>query len=112
MDQRYVRHDWNRPAERIINLLLPRSVGQMVIAANDVGNFHVVIVDYDGEHVGRRAVGTKQHEVVEIFVLPDDAALNLILDHGFAAQRRLEPDRRLYSSRSFAGVTIAPTAVV
>ena len=48
------------------------------------GDVHVVVVDDDGEHVGRRAVGAQQHEVVEILVLPDDAALHRVLDDGLA----------------------------
>ncbi len=56
----------------------------MVVAADDVGDAHVVVVDHDREHVGRRAVGAQQDEVVEVLVLPDDAALHLIVDHGLA----------------------------
>ena len=73
---------------------------------------HVVIVDHDGEHVGRRAVGAQQHEIVEVLVLPDDAALDLILDHGLAGQRRLEPDRRLDAGRRLARIAVAPAAVI
>ena len=58
----------------------------MIVAADDVGDGHVVVVDHDREHVGRRAVGAQQHEVVEVLVLPDDAALDLILDHGLAGR--------------------------
>ena len=56
----------------------------MVVAADDVGDAHVVVVDDDGEHVGRVAVRAQQDEVVEILVLPDDAALHRVLDHGLA----------------------------
>ena len=69
----------------------------MVVAADDVGDAHVVIIDYDGEHIGRRAVGAQQHQIVQVLVLPDHAALDLIVDHRFACQRRLEPDRRLHA---------------
>ena len=65
----------------------------MVVAADDVGDAHVVVVDDDGEHVGRRAVGAQQDEVVEVLVLAGDAALHLVLDHGLAVERRLEADR-------------------
>ena len=90
MDQRDVRHHRHVPAQRLVDLGLARGVGEMVVAADDVGDAHVVVVDHDREHVGRRAVRAQQHEVVEVLVLPDDAALHLILDRGLAGERRLE----------------------
>ena len=72
------------PAERLVDLRLARGIGEVVVAADDVRDVHVVVVDHDGEHVGRRAVGAQQHEIVEILVLPDDAALDLVLDHRLA----------------------------
>ena len=74
------------PAERVVDVLLPGGIGEVIVAADDVGDAHVVVVDDDGEHVGRRAVGAQQHEVVEVLVLPDHAALHLILDHGLAGR--------------------------
>ena len=112
MDQGNVGHAWNVPVERIVDLLLTRGVDQMVVAANDVGDAHVVIVDHDGEHIGRIAVATQQHEVVEVLVLPDYAALDLVLNHGFAGLRRLQPDRGLHADRRFRGIAIAPQAVI
>jgi len=76
----------------------------MIVASDDVGDAHVVIVDHDGEHVGRVAVAAQQHEIVEVLVLPDHAALHLILDHGLAGQGRAEPDRRLDATWSFRRV--------
>jgi hypothetical protein len=87
----------NVPAERVVDLLLARGVDQVIVAADDVGDAHVVVVDHDGEHVGRIAVAAQQHEVVEVLVLPDHAALDLVLDHGLAGLRRLEPDRGLHA---------------
>ena len=45
MDQRNVRHHRHIPAKRIVDLLLARAVRQMVVAADDVGDTHVVVVD-------------------------------------------------------------------
>jgi len=84
----------------------------MVVAADDVGDAHVVVVDHDREHVGRRAVGAQQHEIVEVLVLPGDPALNLVLDHGLAGLRRLEPDHRLHPGRGIARIAVAPAAVI
>jgi hypothetical protein len=92
--------------------LLARGVDQVIVAANDVGHAHVVVVDHHGEHVGRVTVGAQQHEVVEILVLPCDAALDLIVDHGFAGLRRLEADHRLDAGRRLGRIAVAPAAVV
>jgi hypothetical protein len=50
--------------------------------------------------------------IVEILVLPDHAALDLILDDGFAGERRLEPDRRLGARRRLARIAVAPAPVI
>src|SRR6266498_1985466 len=112
MDERDVRHHRNAPAQRIVDLRLSRGVGEVIVAPDDMGYAHVVVVHHDGEHVSRRAVRTQQHEVIEVFVLPDDPPLHLIFDHGFAGQRRLEPDHRRNSGRGFRRVAVAPAAVV
>ena len=48
------------------------------------GDAHVVIVNDDGEHIGRRSVGAQQNEIVEIFIRPGDAALDLVLENRLA----------------------------
>ena len=84
VDERNVRHARHLPAERLIDLRLPGGVGEVIVAADDVGDVHVVVVHHHGQHVGRRAVRAQQHEIVEILVLPDDAALHRVLDHRLA----------------------------
>ena len=79
-----MRHRGNVPAERLIDLGLPRGVGQMIVAANDVRHAHVVVVDDDGEHVGRIAVRAQEHQVVEVLVGERDLALNEVVDHRLA----------------------------
>ena len=84
----------------------------MVVAADDMGDAHVVVVDHDRQHVGRRAVAAQQHEVVEILVLPDHAALHLVLDHGLAGLRRAQADGRLDAGRRAGGIAVAPHPVI
>ena len=105
----HVRHV---PAQRVVDLLLARGVDQMIVAADDVGDAHVVIVDHHREHVGRVAVAAQQHEIVEVLVLPDHAALHLVLDHGLAGLRRLEADGRLHAGGRFRRIAVAPQAVI
>ncbi len=112
VDQRDVRHHRHGPAQRLVDLGLPRGVVEVVVAADDVGHAHVVVVHHHRQHVGRVAVGAQQHEIVEVLVLPGDAALDLVLDHGLAGQRRLQPDRGLDAGRRVARIAVAPAAVV
>ncbi len=107
-----MRHHRHTPAERVIDLLLARGVGEVVVAADDVGDTHVMVVDNDREHVGRRAVRAQQYEIVEIFILPCDTALHLVVDGGFAAKRRLEPDHRFHARWCVSFRTVAPASVV
>ena len=97
MNERDVRHDRRAPAERVVDLGLARGVSEVIVTADDMGDAHIVVIDHNREHVSRRAVRTQQHEIVEVFILPYDPPLHLILDHGLARQRCFEPDHRLNS---------------
>ena len=112
MNERDMRHDRDIPAERLIDLGLSRSVGQVVVAANDVRHPHVVIIDDDREHVGRIAVRTQQHEVIEILVGEDDLALHLIVDDGFAILARAQTDHGLDAGGRLGRIAVAPATVV
>ena len=112
VEERDVGHRRHRPAQRLVDLLLPRRIGEVIVATDDVGHVHVVVVDHDREHVGRGLVGAQQHQVVEVLVLPDHATLDLILDDGLALGRRLEADDRLDAGRRLFRIAVAPAAVV
>ena len=105
-------HVRNIPSQRVVDLLLARGVDQMVVAADDVGDAHVVVVDHDRQHVGRVAVATQQHEIVEVLVLPDHAALDLVLDHGLAGLRCLQADGRLHAGRRLGRIAVPPQPVI
>ena len=64
----------------------------MIVATNDVCHAHVVIVDDDGEHVGRIAVRAQEHQVVEVLVGERDFALNEVVDHRLALLPGLKAD--------------------
>src|SRR3546814_8298714 len=71
---------------------LTEGVVEVVVAADDMGHAHVVVVDDDRQHVGRRAVGTQQHEIVELLVGDADIALNMIADYYLAFGRHPDAD--------------------
>ncbi len=62
----------------------------MVVSPDHVGHAHVVIVDDDGQHVGRRAVRAHQDQVVHGLGRPGDRALHLVLDGDRAFARCLQ----------------------
>src|SRR3546814_4686618 len=68
------------PVHRTQQRELAEGVVEMVVAANDVRDAHVVIVDDDAEHIGRRAVAPEQDEIVEFGILDGDVALHLVGD--------------------------------
>src|SRR5581483_7293984 len=63
-------------------------------------------------HIGRCAVRAQQDEVVEVLVLPHDAALHLVVDRRFSGQRRLKTDNRIDSRRHVFWIAITATAVI
>ena len=87
----------------------------MVVAADNVGNAHVVVVHHDAEVVGRRAVGAGDNQVVECFVGDGDFTFDQVRPLGNAFQRRFEADDGLHVGRNFGqGFACfgAPAAVV
>ena len=96
----------------IVNLQLPGRVGQVVVATNDVADPHVVIVDDDRQHIGRRAVAAQQHHVVEIAISSRDVALHEVMHHGLTLQRHLDADHRLGPWRRLGRISIAPAAII
>ena len=116
MDERDMGHDRHGPAQRLIDMGLAGRVGQMVVAPDDMGDAHVVIVHHHGQHIGGVAVRAQQHEVVEVLVGEHDAALDLVVDDGLAGLGRLEADHGLEPARlglrSLRVAQIAPAAII
>ena len=112
VDQRDVRVDRLRPAHGLDDLELAEGVVQVIVAADHMRDMHVVIVDDDGQHIGRRAVGAQQDHIVELAVLDRDFALHGILDDRLAGLRRLEADDRGNARGRILRVAIAPAAVI
>src|SRR4029079_1560819 len=112
MDQRDMRHHRHLPSEGLVDLRLPRRIVEVVVTANDMGDTHIMIIDHDREHVGRGAVRAQQDKVIEICVLPDHAALDLVFDHRLSRQRRFDADHRVDTRWRGFGVAIAATSII
>ena len=65
VDQRDMGEFGDRPAERVIDLRLAEGVVEVVVAADHMGDPHVVVVDHDREIVGRGAVRPQDDQIVE-----------------------------------------------
>jgi hypothetical protein len=112
VDERDVREHRHRPAERIVYLRLARGVGEMVVAADHVGDRHVVVVHHDRVLVGGRAVPAQDDHVVELGVRHAHDALDEVVDDRLAFARRLETDGGRNAGRRLRGIAVAPTSVV
>jgi hypothetical protein len=110
MDERDMGVDGLRPAHRPDDCELAEGVVEMVVAADDVGDSHVVIVDDHRQHVGRGPVGAEQDHVVELFVADGDPALDEVVDDGLPLPRSLEADDEgaLAGGRAVAPGTLDP----
>ena len=64
------------PPHGVIDERLARGVVQVVVAADDVGDPHVVVVGHHGEVVGRSPVRAQQHQVVQVLGGEADLALD------------------------------------
>src|SRR6516162_3840061 len=84
----------NWPFERVVNLRLTKSIVQMVVAADDMGDLHVVIVHHHRKIVGRRAVRPQDDKIVEFAIGDRDLALNVVAYRRRALLLSLEPDNR------------------
>src|SRR3546814_1949549 len=96
------------PVHRTYQRELAEGVVEMVVAANDVRHSHVVVVDDDSEHIGRRAVAPQQDEIVEFGILDGDLALDLVGDRYRAVLRRAQADD--VRERGIAVAAVAPLA--
>ena len=81
-----------RPAQGLVEPQLGGRVGEVLVAADDVRDAHVVVVDHAGEVVGRPARGLQDDEVLEHGVLEDDMPADDIVDRGLALIGQAQPD--------------------
>jgi hypothetical protein len=66
----------------------------VIVAADDVRDVHVQVIDHDAEVVGRHAVGAQQDEIVELGVGKRDRAFDEIVPASLALLRRAKADDR------------------
>src|SRR3989441_2299075 len=98
VDHRHVGEDGERRAERLVEGDLLRRVRDVVRAAQHVGDPHVEVVHDHGVVVERGAVGAEDHEVLDVFALEADGAVDRVVPADFA-RGDAQPDRALVRVR-------------
>ena len=86
--------DRHIPAHAAIDHGLAKGVVQMVVTANDMRDSHVMIVNDDGKHIGRRPVGAKDHHIVKRPVLYRHPALDSVINGGLATVRHAHANHK------------------
>ena len=117
VDQRDMTIDRIRPATLDFihgadDRQLAECVIEMIVAADHMGNAHVVIIHHNGEHIGRGPVGTQQDIVVDLGILDRNLALNRVVDRGFPVGRNLEANYERHAVRGLAFAAVAPAAII
>src|SRR6266849_8100943 len=102
----------NHPTERVIDLLLPKRVVEVVVAADHMGYPHIVVVDHDREIVGRSAVCPQDDLIVELGIRNRNLALNMVADCRRALMRGFQPDDRGHSGRGLRRIAVPPSPVI
>ena len=96
------------PFEGAVDLRLAEGVVEVVVAADHMGDAHVVVVDNDRQIVGRRAVGAQNDQIVQFRILYRDLALHEVVDRRRAFLWRLQANDRRNARRRFRRIAIAP----
>ena len=97
---------------RAVDGQLAEGVVEVIVAADHMGDAHVVVVHHHRQHVGRRAICAQQDVVVDLFVSDRHAALNLILDRRFAVLGHLQADGKGRALLVGSRLAVAPAAVI
>ena len=104
-------------AESLIDHDLTRGVGQVVVAADDMGDLHHGVVDDGREVVRGRAVGAEDDKVVELLGVEGHLAVDGVVDDDvFAVLGHLDAQdiglAGLDAAAGLLGIKIAATALI
>ena len=92
VDERHVRPLGGLPTHQIVDLRLSGGVGEVVNAADNVCDSHVVVIDNDCQIVSWGAVRAQDDEVIQVLVGVGDFALDVVFDDGFTLIRGANAD--------------------
>ena len=111
VNQRDMREDRHVPAHGLIDHHLTRRIAQVIVAADNMCDAHIMVIHDDREHVDRRAVRAQQDHVIELRVIDFHIALHFIADHHRAAFGCAHANniRQIWVRR---GIRITPRAAI
>ena len=75
------------PAKTLIDMILAKGIIEMVVAANNMGNAHIMVIHHHRQHIGRAAITAQQDHIIELVMANSDTPLNHILYHCLACFR-------------------------
>ena len=110
-DHRHMSVARRRRIQRRDDVQLPGGVHHVVVAANDVGDVHVQVIDDDAEVVRRHAVPARNDEIVELAVVERDRAPYQIIEDDGTVVRIPEPNDGIDPGRRRSGPVPAPPVV-
>uniref|UniRef100_A0A0N5A035 PE-PGRS family protein n=1 Tax=Parastrongyloides trichosuri TaxID=131310 RepID=A0A0N5A035_PARTI len=108
VDQGDMGEGRTQPAHRRKDLDLTRGVGQVVVATDNMGNAHIMIIDHNRMHIGWCAVRTQNDQVVQRRRFPAHRPLHGVLDDDRLIQRPTEAHRVGLGQVIDAGLAVAP----
>ena len=91
---------------------MPKRVGQVVVAADDVAHLGIMVVDDDRQHVCGGPVGAEQDHVVEFEIDDLHLALHPVRDHRLPVVRHLEAYDGIDLRWGFGRIAVTPSTVV
>ena len=95
-------------AKSAVDKNLAGRIGDMVIAPDDVGNAHFIVVHNDGHVIGGRAVGALDHHVVQFRDIHADAALDHVVKDNLSLGRAFQAHAGTFcrTMSQFAAVSV------
>ena len=89
-NQRAVHIDRHFPAECVVNAVVLRRRGEVLISAHDMGDAHQMVVHHICKIVGRVTVGFDQDHVVELGIIHGNVPVYLIVERRGSFRRHVE----------------------
>ena len=98
----------HRRIQRFQDVNLARGIVDMVFAANNVGDFHIPVVNHDAEVIGWRTIGTADNQIVQLLVAEFDRTADLVIkNNGTLFRVGKTDDARFVISMMFVAMAAA-----
>src|SRR4051812_10375076 len=83
--------------ESLVDQNLFMRISEMVLPANHVGDFHIDVVDHDGQVIKRVAIRTKQYKIFNLRVAALLWSINNVVESCLTLYRNFQSDRKWLS---------------